>query len=153
LNTIGAIIAFAIIAEIVGGDSQPASTVSDNGTVSQPVPQLVKNTKAPVAELSASQLRSEYMANEVAADKAYKGKWIKVSGKVGSVTKEVLDKEPSILLNAGATILEEMPQVRVYLYDTNQLGDIKKGQKITVIGKCEDIYNTVYLRIIDASIE
>ena len=150
---IGAIIVIAIIGEIAGGDSQPAPTVSDNGTVSQPVPKPVKNTKAPVAELSATQLRKEYIANEVAADKAYNGKWIKVSGKVESITKELLDNEPSILLNAGGYIPEEMPQVRVYFDDTNQLSDVKKGQKITVIGKCEGIYNTVYIRIVDASLE
>jgi len=158
---IGVIIALAILGEIFGGDSkssstasQPSPTVSDNGTVPQPV-QPAKNVKTPVAELSATQLRSKYMDNEVAGDNAYKGKLIKVSATVAKVEKDVLglDNEPSILLNAGGVLPEEVPQVRVYLDDSNQLGNIKKGQKITVIGECEGIYGSYVIRIRGASIE
>jgi len=52
----------------------------------------------PVAELTARQLLNAYDNNEVAADDAYKGKWLKISGSVESIGKDVPDI-PYVSLN------------------------------------------------------
>jgi hypothetical protein len=41
--------------------------------------------------VSPSRLYSDYHANEVAADQAYKGKWIMTTGRVKSIEKDFLD--------------------------------------------------------------
>lgn len=114
-----------------------SSTVSNNGTVSQPA----KNTKTPVAELTASQLFSAYEDNEVAADNAYKGKWIKVSGTVESIGKDILD-DPYIAFKTGDLAFS----VQVYFDDASKLGSIKKGQRLTVIGKCDGKLGNVFVK-------
>ncbi|MDR2584354.1 MAG: NINE protein [Fibromonadaceae bacterium] len=133
---IGIIIVLAAFGQVVSKDSQSSLTVSDNGTVSRPA----KNTKVPVAELSASQLFSEYEDNEVAADNAYKGKWIKVSGTVESIAKDILD-DPYVLFNTG-----DLFGVQVYFDDASQLGSIKKGQRLTIVGKCDGKFGNILVK-------
>lgn len=52
-------------------------------------------TKAPepaVVKITASQLYSEYESNEIAADAAYKGKILEVTGTLDNIAKDILDK-------------------------------------------------------------
>lgn len=104
-------------------------------------------------ELSASQLYKAYKDNEIAADKAYKEKWIKVSGKISSIGKNFKNM-PFVSLNTGKTAqdlvadlgngdiasaqaaMRTIQGIDVYFEDDNELVNFKKGQNITVVGKC-----------------
>jgi len=108
---------------------QTRSASQTSSTVSQPT----KNTKVPVAELSATQLSNAYENNEIAADKTYKNKWIKVSGVVQNIGKDIKGNSNIVLgdLYEGAFF------VRVHFKDNNEIVNLRKGQEITVVGQCQ----------------
>jgi TM2 domain-containing membrane protein YozV len=85
-----------------------------------------KKAEKYTAELSATQLFNEYANNELAADEAYKKKWIKVSGIVESIGKDI-DGNPNVILDF----------VRIHFKDKKELVNLRSGQEITVIGRCE----------------
>ncbi len=96
-------------------------------------------SSAPAAEEaievdSISKFVKEYHDNELASDGTYKGKLIKVSGSVETVSKDILDK-PYISLNGGGQM--EMFGVQCFLDDSavQSAMSIKKGQRITVKGR------------------
>jgi len=84
-------------------------------------------------EITASELYSEYEANEVSADEQYKGKKIAVTGVVGIIGKDILD-DPYISLN-----VDYLQSVNCYFSDKNNkvLSQLSKGQKVTIIGECK----------------
>lgn len=84
-------------------------------------------------EISAQQLYAEYEANEVAADKKFKGKKIAVSGVIGDIGKDILDK-PYVSLEIGY-----LQSVNCYFSDKHneEISTLGKGQGITIIGTCK----------------
>lgn len=93
---------------------------------------------------TATQLYTEYNANEVAADAKYKGKWVQVRGLVFSVAKDIAGK-PYIAFAADSY---GVGQVHAALFDVQlkdmtgkeftvctaleKAGAVKRGQKLMV---------------------
>lgn len=99
--------------------------------------------ETPAIEVSARQLYADYEANGVAADEKYKGKVLRVTGKVNTIDRDIMDK------------------IYVTLKGDKYLGDIQcffaedhvktasqlsKGQTITVKGKCDGKMMNVLLK-------
>jgi len=84
-------------------------------------------------EISARALYAAYNANEVAADNQYKSKLIAVTGTIDNIGKDILG-DPYISLIAG----EYLQRVNCYFSekDNNVIAQLKKNQKITIVGKC-----------------
>ncbi len=83
-------------------------------------------------EVTASQLYASYDGNEVAADEKYKGKKLAVTGIVGNISKGIFD-EAIVSLEIGF-----LQNINCDFGDnTKAVSRLSKGDRITIIGKCE----------------
>ena len=126
IKTLLSILSFLAFAFIAFG------SLDDNKNTENDVKEQVK--EAPALEVSSSQLYADYEANGVAADQKYKGKVLKVTGTVNNIDKDIMD-QIYITLNGNNVIGD----VQCFFSDdyVNEAAQLQKGQKITVIGKCE----------------
>lgn len=92
---------------------------------------------------SAATLYSAYEENEVAADAKYKGQILEISGTISNIGKDIMN-EPYVALKTGHVLGEV--QCMFSKSDSNQLASLRKGQKITVKGKCGGKMMNVILR-------
>lgn len=83
------------------------------------------------AEISAEKLFVAYDANEVAADNNYKDKQLLITGTVNEISKDFTDAI-IVQLDGGGYIQE----VWCYFDDAKAAANLSKGEKISVIGKC-----------------
>jgi len=123
---------------------QAASTQQGSGMSEASTADAEPVVAPPTQPMPASQIAAEYEANEVAADARYKGKKVTLSGKVGSIAKDILD-EPYITLDADEFGLRS---VQAYFDngDLPQLAQLRKGQTVTIEGTCDGLMLNVLVR-------
>jgi hypothetical protein len=99
----------------------------------------------PEIAVHATQLLADYKANEVAADERYKGKVIQVTGYVDSIGKDILDSM-YVTLKAGGRY--EFASVQCFFpkKDKDQLSQLRKGQAVTITGRCQGKMMNVLLK-------
>lgn len=99
----------------------------------------------PALDVQLETLLSEYKDNEVRADAAYKGKVVRLSGKVGDIKKDILDK-PYVTIGSGARF--EIPQVQCMLTASSAGAamQLSKGADVTVTGKINGLMMNVLVR-------
>lgn len=98
--------------------------------------------KANPINVTAPQLVQEYKDNEVRADNKYKGKWLKVSGTVSKIGKDILNK-PFITISSGEKY--GISSVQCYFKNTD-LSQLNIGDGVSVTGKCEGKMMNILLR-------
>jgi hypothetical protein len=81
--------------------------------------------------ISANVLYHAYDANEVAADEKYKGKSVKITGKVQSIGKDILGS-PYVVIG-GSGMLDGV-QCVFATSETSPLASLSKGQTVTISG-------------------
>jgi hypothetical protein len=125
-------------------------TIPKNKIVTGPaeIATTAKDAEDEVASASpiwveASDLQSEYDANEVAADQKYKGKILAVTGTVDSIGKDIVDT-PYVTLKTAKLIATV--QCMFTERDADDLATIQKGDKVVVKGKCDGKLVNVILR-------
>ena len=99
----------------------------------------------PDFEISAKKLSFEYQENEVAADEKFNGKIILVTGIIEDIGKDIMDSI-YVLLSDGEEF--SMSGVQCFFSDS-QKGDaakLKKGDKVTIKGKCDGLLMNVIIR-------
>jgi hypothetical protein len=84
----GAVVLFIVIG-LIGSKVGGSSSSSNSVTPAAATPAAA--TPARLVAISAIQLNQEYKRNEVAADEAWKGKSVEVSGKVSRIDKDFTD--------------------------------------------------------------
>lgn len=84
----------------------------------------------PIIQATPSELVKAYEENTVAADELYKGKQIKVTGKVADISTDMLDN-PYITMQGGNQFMP--PQFSFDKEHKADLAKLKKGKSITVI--------------------
>jgi len=88
-------------------------------------------------------LAEDYKANEVNADHKYKGKILRVTGEVTSISKDIFDN-PEIKLRSGTMFIRIDCSFRDS--EHRKLGALRKGQIITLVGECDGLtLHTVFL--------
>ena len=134
-KTFASIIGFSAFAFIAFG------SMDDNKKTESEIKEQTAQT--PALEVSASQLYSDYEANGVAADEKYKNKILKVTGTVNTIDKDIMD-QIYVTLN-GSNVIGDVQCFFSddYVSDASQL---QKGQKITVVGKCDGKLMNVMLK-------
>lgn len=113
---------------VSGEDSVESSVATEEDSAEQP-----EDVKEAIA-ITAKQLQDEYEANEVRADKEYKGKMAEVTGVVESI--DVMFEQTSVLLTGGGDF--EITGVQCFFKDEQEIQKIEelnKGDEITIIGK------------------
>ena len=105
-------------------------------------------TAAPAAKveaikISAASLYATYKENEVAADEKYKGKAMEITGTIDDIKKGLGDI-PYVTLATD----DDFGNVQCTFSknDSAQLAELKKGQKITITGKCSGLMMNVIVK-------
>lgn len=134
-KTFASIIGFSAFAFIAFG------SMDDNKKTESEVKEQV--AQAPALEVSANQLYADYEANGVSADQQYKGKILKVTGTVNTIDKDIMDQIYVTLKGDGV-----LGDVQCFFSDDyiNEAAQLQKGQKITVVGKCDGKMMNVMLK-------
>ena len=100
-------------------------------------------SETPAIEVSAKQLYADYEANGVAADEKYKGKVLRVTGRVNSIDRDIMD-EIYVTLQGD----EYFGDVQCFFAESHvkEAVQLSKGQTISVKGKCDGKMMNVLLR-------
>ena len=102
---------------------------------------------SPAVEITSKELSSEYDKNEVAADNKYKGKTVRVTGKVEDIGKDFMDEV--YITMEGKDLFQG---VQVYFDDSSgdeKAATLEKGQEVTIEGECDGML--INVQIIDAN--
>lgn len=132
----------AAIACSGGGNSSSSHKPSSPG----PGPAQPAAPVEPSQRVTADQLIAEYKANEVRADKLYKGRLVEVTGVVGNVGKDILG-DAYVTLRASEDFefasVQCVPKPRWNLYD------LQPGYTCTITGVCAGKFINVVLKDCD----
>lgn len=111
-------------------DDGNKSTVMQSSLQTSKVSEV--STKVSAMQVDIRQLLRDYEGNEVAADNRYKGKSVEVTGIVGDIKKDLMS---NLYVTLGTGKEFEIPTVQAFFDDSMnaQLGNLRKGQKLTVI--------------------
>lgn len=148
------VIIYAIGSSSNGDKSTTTASTSNQAAVpaaNQATPAEVTPAPTPVQaiDITAAQLYKEYDENELAADDKYKGKILRVSGKVSSIDQDILNSLYVTLETGDYNIFS----IQCYFDDSKrqQLTALKKGGKATIIGRCDGWSGNILLK--DCTIE
>ena len=110
---------------LIPPESETQVNVNDQASLS-PTPTEMQTH---IPSITAKKLISDYSSNEIAADKKYKDKIIRVTGEIDHVSKDIL-KQPYISLSYGCMAYFDEE------YE-NQLIGLSKGDIVTVQCRCD----------------
>lgn len=94
-------------------------------------------------EISSEDLVGAYLENEISADQLYKDKYVKVSGIIEAIAKDILG-HPYILFKSNKFV-----KVQCTFYDSKAipvLAKLKPGQHIWIEGLCTGKFLNVQLK-------
>lgn len=99
----------------------------------------------PEVTVAATVLCSEYQENEIAADLKYNGKVLLVTGTIEDIGKDLLD---SIYVSLTDGEEFSLTGVQCFFSDSQAsvAANLKKGQKISIKGKCDGLMGNVMLK-------
>lgn len=112
-------------------DNPPAGRPSQPAPSAQPADSPSFTPKPTKIELVAFHvLLKAYGKNEVAADKVYKGRYIRVAGKINKIAKDITD-DPYITMGG------DFKSVNCYFTDTHadEIAELSKGEPIVFEGQ------------------
>ena len=101
------------------------------------------STNEPTISVSAKQLYKDYTDNEVAADLKYKDHVLVVTGRVDEIAKDITD---DIYVTIKGDEYFGDAQCFFSKDHTNEAAQLKKGQTITIKGKCQGKMMNILLR-------
>ena len=108
-------------------EKQKAEAVAE----SQVKADAAKKEAAALEVVTASQITRAYSDNTVAADQAYKGKKLKVSGTVADIATDIMGN-PYVTMAGGVNQFME-PQFKFDQGAVDQMAKLKKGSKVTFV--------------------
>ena len=137
--------------EASGSASQSASSQSADKSSgeSKAAKKEESSKKEEAVEVSADALLEDYKNNELAADKKYKGKTLRVSGTVSQVT-DVLGQKALSVDNGGEYELNSVYCI-LKKDQLDKAASLNKGDQVTVVGK-NDGYNQINVTLKNCSI-
>lgn len=129
---------------------QSVEEVPVQPTTKQPAEDAIAQTKAkqPAEEVivvGVEELCDSYKQNEIAADKKYKGKFVKVTGNVSEIKKDILDKLYVTLMRKNDFEFSH-PQFYFHKKYEDELSNLKKGQRVTIIGRVDGLFMNVLIK-------
>jgi tRNA_anti-like len=115
-----------------------------SGSDASPAAQAAAPVAAPADPVELKTLLSEYKDNEVRADAAYKGKRVRVTGKVGDIKKDILNHN---YVTVGTGAMFEIPTVQCMLEESSAGAamQLSKGAKVTVEGSVKGLMMNVLI--------
>ena len=137
VSVIAAILIIPVLATM-GDPPQNGGSSTWTGGTTKTIP------PAPAISVTAQRLVEDYKANEVAADQKYNDRTLEVTGIVGDIKKDILGK---IYVVLGSGKQYEVRQVQCFFSDdwADRAARLKKGQRITISGRCTGLMMNVLL--------
>lgn len=119
--------------------TMPRTSYSEETTNSVPEP------TEQIMQVNIHDILSAYKSNEVGADNKYKGNLIQVTGRIEDIKKDLMD---NLYVTLGTGAQFEIPQIQAFFDDSmnNQLGELQKGRKLTVICRVDRLMMNVLAR-------
>ena len=95
-----------------------------------------------VIEIQPRQLFAEYESNEIAADNKFKGKYVKLTGRIDDIGKDILD---NMYLTLAAS---DFFGIQVFFNDEDSgaVANLSKGSRVTVVCRVEGLMANVLCR-------
>lgn len=126
------IIAIVILGGVFGGDDE-----SENTNVQSETKTVTKESKKKITykKVSAGTLSEALEKNAAKASKEYKGKYLEVSGKLGTIDSDM----SYVCVTTGEF---DLTNIQCYIKDKKQekkILDMEEGDKITIRGKCTSV--------------
>jgi predicted metalloprotease len=85
--------------------------------------------------VTAVDLYNLYETNALKADNTYKGKFVRVTGKVSKVDQDIVSKKPYVKLFTSS--YSDLVYVYFKESEMGKIADLENGKAITVVGLCE----------------
>lgn len=129
-TVIGGLCVLFIVLGVIVGLNTDEQTPPQSSSAQQQSTQAAAPTSAPVITASVAQMLSDYEKNELAADQKYKGRRVKMTGRVASI--EEMMGQSFVTLGTGKAF--EAIHVQAF-FDKEQkptLARLNKGQKLTI---------------------
>jgi len=116
--------------------------VGDGGTRNSRA--IVDAKPEDIITITSYQLFSEYEANDIAADKKYKGKVLQVSGSVGDISRDILDSIYVTLKTGEFKIFS----IQCFFADSfeDEAAKLRPHQFLTIRGRCDGKFGNVMLK-------
>lgn len=124
-----------------GGKGQPVAQES----AKQQEVQQAKPVEEAAIKVTASQLYSDYEANEVAADAKYKDKKVEITGTISSIGKDLMDT-PYVALVVSPNNPVFSVQCMFDKSEQSKLASLSKDSKIVLSGKVSSKLGNVIVR-------
>lgn len=98
----------------------------------------------PAIQVTPGQLFAEYEANDIAADRKYKGKVLQMTGTVDTISRDLLDTIYVTLKAGNATFV----QIQCFFDDGSEdaVAKLSSGQSLTIRGRCDGKFGNVMLK-------
>lgn len=128
--------------------SEESDTTSDDWEIDIEDGTTTAPSGGAAIEVSSKDISAEYDKNEIAADNKYKGKKVKVTGKIDDIGKDFMDE--SYVTLEGADLFQGV-QVYFKSSEESKLGTLEKGSDLTIEGECDGML--INVQIVDAVIQ
>lgn len=135
---IGIVVIFVglfVLGMLVGDDKKTSSSVASQASA----------PKEDVFVVSVEDICNAYKNNEVAADKIFKGNLVQITGIVDDVKKDIMD---SLYVTLKRQYEFDFCQPQCFFDDEyeDQLANLRKGQKVTIIGRVDGLMMNVLIK-------
>lgn len=138
-------VAVVVVALLACKKTEKQASAEPSAVPAVPAAIEVKKPPTPDVVVPVSTLLTDYKGNEIAADAKYKGKWVKVTGKVGDIKKDIAD-QAYLTLGTGQELEIPMAQAFFGKDDETLLAKVSKRSEQTVLCRCEGLMMNVLLR-------
>ena len=125
-----ALFVFAAMMGILFGEDTEGNAASGDDTT------LSSSTEPEYIEITAQELWNAFEDNEVAADKKYKGKYVKVTGIVNDINSEDFLTSSNILLEVDGSLFGCVQCNFNNSEKAKAIANVEKGQQVTIVGTC-----------------
>lgn len=137
-----------VLGVIVGVTGESSNTEADTAKTSSTVGQQ-KNEE--IMEVDYTILHQEYMDNPIAADAKYKGKILKLTGVVEDIDREIAGNT-YVTFNIGGQYSFKNVRITFKKSEETKVAQFKKGQTITIKGKCNGTLLSTTVSLIDCEV-
>lgn len=93
--------------------------------------------------IDAPTLLSQYDANEVKADNMFKGKVLRITGRVGDIKKDIMD---DVYVTLQDNDKYSIRSVQCFIEDAAVAANLTQGQQVTIEGKCDGLLMNVLVK-------
>lgn len=133
---------------LIGGT---ASTQKTDPTSNSSEAKQAEKKEEEILEVDYNVLHQEYQENAIAADAKYKGKILKLTGPVDDINREIAGN-PYITFKVGDQYSFKNVRITFKKAEEQKVSTLKKGQSVTIKGKCTGLLLTTTVSLNDCEI-